>query len=813
MTLPSHAEIIIVGGGIAGCSSAYHLAKLGKTDVLLLEQGKLTSGTTWHAAGLIGQMRPNRTMTAMSQYGIGLYATLEAETGLATGWKQCGSVNVARTPERMKVLRKQTALAHSFGVECDLISPAEAGARYPLMRTDDLQGAIWLPGDGKANPADLCMSLAKGARQRGVTLIEGVEVTGVLMERGRAVGVETAQGTVRCEVLLNCAGQWARQFGRLAGVNVPLYSAEHFYIVTGRIEGVHPMLPVMRDPDGSIYYKEEVGGLLMGGFEPVAKPWRVDPIPADFAFQLLDEDWAQFEPLMRNAIHRTPCLETAPVKMLLNGPESFTPDGNFILGETPELRNYFVCAGFNSAGIANSGGAGRLIAEWIVGGEASTDLSDVDIRRFGAFTGNRKALAERTVESLGLHYAMRWPRQELETARPLRTSPVYELLAAQGAEFGSKNGWERANYFRPPSAAGERPARPPDTLEKPGWLPWMVEEQRATREAVALYDQSSFSKLLLQGRDALAVLQRLCANEMDMAVDSMVYTALLNERGGFESDLTVIRQAPDRCGERFLIITGAAQAVRDFHWMARHIGDDEQAVLTDVSPLYSVFSLMGPRARALLARVSPDDLSPEALKLSRTRVIDVGLARVRAARMSYVGGPGFELYVPVEMARHVYLELLAAGADLGLRQAGYFALDALRVERGRRAWGAELGPDETPWEAGLMAGVKLDKTSAFLGQQALRRLREQPLRKKLVTLVLDSPEAFVWGGESILLDGEPVGEISSAGWSPRAGACVALGYVRGASANTPHAGSAAQIALWGEPFGVKLYDQWPMPAP
>jgi glycine cleavage system aminomethyltransferase T/glycine/D-amino acid oxidase-like deaminating enzyme len=813
MPLPSHAEIVIVGGGIAGCSSAYHLARLGKTDVLLLEQGKLTSGTTWHAAGLIGQMRPNRTMTAMSQYGIGLYATLEVETGLATGWKQCGSVNVARTPERMKMLRKQTALAHSFGVECHLISPDEAGARYPLMRTDDLQGAIWLPGDGKANPADLCMSLAKGARQRGATLLEGVEVTGVLIERGRAVGVKTAQGTVRCEVLLNCAGQWARQFGRLAGINVPLYSAEHFYIVTGQIAGVHPMLPVMRDPDGSIYYKEEVGGLLMGGFEPVAKPWRVDPIPANFAFQLLDEDWAQFEPLMRNAMHRTPCLETAAVKMLLNGPESFTPDGNFILGEAPELGNYFVCAGFNSAGIANSGGAGRLIAEWIVGGEPSTDLADVDIRRFGAFTGNRKALAERTVESLGLHYAMRWPRQELETARPLRTSPVYELLAAQGAEFGSKNGWERANYFRPLSVTGERPTRPSDTLDQPGWLPWMVEEQQATREAVALYDQSSFSKLLLQGRDALAVLQRLCANEMEMVVDSMVYTALLNERGGFESDLTVIRQTPDRLGERYLIITGAGQAVRDFHWISRHIGEDEQAALSDISPMYSVFSLMGPRARALLARVSPDDLSPEALKLSRSRVIDVGLARVRAARMSYVGGPGFELYVPVEMARHVYLELLAAGADLGLRQAGYFALDALRIERGRRAWGAELGPDETPWEAGLMAGVKLDKASAFKGQQALRRLREQPLRKKLVTLVLDSPDAFVWGGESILLNGEPVGEISSAGWSPQAGACVALGYVRGAAAHMRHAGSAAHIALWGEPFSVKLYDQWPAPAP
>ncbi len=802
MTLPTHAEIIIVGGGIAGCSTAYHLAKAGKTDVLLLEQGKLTSGTTWHAAGLIGQMRPNRNMTAMSKYGIELYAALEAETGLATGWKQCGSVNVASTPERMQVLRKQAAMAHSFGVECHLISPQEAGERYPVMRTDDLQGAIWLPGDGKANPADLCMSLAKGARNRGVRMHEGIEVTGVIVENGQVKGVRTAQGEVRCEVLVNCAGQWARQFGLLAGVNVPLYPAEHFYIVTGNIEGVHPMLPVMRDPDGFIYYKEEVGGLLMGGFEPVAKPWRVDPIPADFQFQLLGEDWDQFEPLMKNAIHRTPCLETADIKMLLNGPESFTPDGNFILGEAPELRNYFVCAGFNSSGIANSGGAGRLMAEWIVGGEPSTDLWDVDIRRFGPFTGNRRALAERTAETLGLHYAMRWPRQELETVRPLRTSPLYDLLAAKGAEFGSRNGWERANYFKASAAT----TRPDHTLGRPGWLPGMIEEQRATREAVALYDQSSFSKLLLAGRDALAVLQRLCAKNMDVPVNRMVYTAMLNERGGFESDVTVIRQQPNAMGERFLIVTGSAQTVRDFDWIARHIQPQEHAILTDISPLYSVLSVMGPNAQTLLARLCPDDLSATGLKFSWTRLIDLGHARVRAARMSYVGGPGYELYVPVEMTRHVYLALQEAGRDLGLRDAGYYALDALRIEQGRRAWGAELGPDETPFEAGMMAAVDLDKPGGFIGRDALLARQGQPLRKKLVTLVADLPGHYLWGGESIWLQGQPSGEVSSAGWSPAAGACVALGYVRGDAANQLHTGTAVELDVWGERIGARLYD-------
>ena len=803
MTLPDQARVVIVGGGIAGCSVAYHLAQLGVTDVLLLEQGKLTSGTTWHAAGLVGQMRPNRNMTRMSRYGIELYSRLEAETGLATGWKQCGSVNVARTPERMKVLRRQAALARSFGVEVHVITPKEAGDLYPVMRTDDLQGALWIPGDGKANPADLCMSLAKGARLKGVRIVEGVQVTGVRSERGRVTGVLTAQGEVRCDTLVNCGGQWARQFGALAGVNVPLYSAEHFYIVTDRIEGVHPMLPVMRDPDGFIYYKEEVGGLVMGGFEPQAKPWAVDPIPADFQFQLLPEDWDQFEILMTNAIHRTPCLETAPVKMLLNGPESFTPDGNFMIGEAPGLAGYFVCAGFNSAGIANSGGAGQLVAQWIVDGETPCDLWDVDLRRFGAFTANRRALAQRTGETLGLHYAMRWPRQELVTARPLRTSPLYDLLAARGAEFGSKNGWERANCFRP---AGAAPAR--HGLGTPDWLPWMRSEMRATREAVALYDQTSFGKLLLQGPDALALLQRLCANDVDVAPGRMVYTGLLNRRGGFESDLTVMRQAADR----FLLVTGSAQPQRDADWIARQAGD-AAVTITDVSALTCVLSVMGPRSRELLARVSPDDLSPAGLKFSHTKEIDLGLARVRAARMSYVGGPGFELYVPVEMARHVYLALHEAGADLGLADAGYYALDALRIEAGRRAWGHELGPDETPFEAGLTVGVKLAKPTPFIGRDALRALQGQPLKKKLLSFVLDDAGDHVWGGETLLVDGAAVGELSSAGFSRAAGRCVALGYVRGAAAGAVHAGTPVQIDLWGRAVAARAFDRWSAPKP
>lgn len=820
--LPTHARVVIVGGGIAGCSTAYHLTKLGITDVLLLEQGKLTCGTTWHAAGLVGQMRPNRTMTRMSQYGIQLYAALEAETGLATGWKQCGSVNIARTPERMQTLHKQAALARSFGVEVEVISPRRAGELWPVMRTDDLQGGLWIPGDGKANPADLTMSLAKGARQRGARLTEDCEVVAVLTHDGaegrrvRAVRVRRGgergdEQEIACDVLVNCAGQWARQFGRLAGVNVPLYSAEHFYVVTGRIDGVHPMLPVMRDPDGFIYYKEEVGGLVMGGFEPEAKPWRVDPIPSSFQFQLLGEDWDQFEVLMANAMHRTPCLETAEIKLLLNGPESFTPDGNFILGEAPELHGCYVCAGFNSAGIANSGGAGRLIAEWIAAGEAPGDLWDVDIRRFGPFMANRRLLAERTAETLGLHYAMRWPRQELATVRPLRTSPLYDALAARGAEFGAKFGWERANYFRPPGAAV-----PPHTLGRPGWLPWVQAEMRATREGVALYDQSSFGKLLLQGRDALAVLQRVCANDVDVPPGRLVYSAVLNARGGFESDLTVMRLEPERGSDRFLIVTGSGQPARDLDWIGRHVRAGEQALLTDGSALWCVLSVMGPRARELLACVSPDDLSPVALKFSHTAEIDLGLARVRAARMAYVGGPGYELYVPVEVARHVESVLREAGDEIGLDHehgrssglvdAGYYALDALRIEAGRRAWGAELGPDDTPHEAGLWAGVKLDKPGGFIGREALLARQGRPPDRKLLSFMLDDAEAWVWGGEAILVDGQPVGELSSAGWSLAAGRCVGLGYVRGEAARRAHAGTPVRIELWGRPQPATAWD-------
>ena len=771
--LPSHARCIVVGGGIAGCSTAYHLTKLGWRDVLLLEQGKLTCGTTWHAAGLVGQTRATRNATRMSRYGIELYSSLEQETGLSTGWKRCGSLNVAKTAERLVLMKRQMARAKSFGIEFEFVSPQEAGRIAPILRTDDLAGAVWIPGDGKANPTDLTSSLARGARMRGATLIEGAKVTGVTTANGRVAGVQWRAGddtgTIACETVVDCAGQWAREFGRRAGVNVPLYSAEHFYLVTEKVDDVSPELPVIRDPDGYLYYKEEVGGLVMGGFEPQAKPWNVEPIPDGFEFQLLPEDWDHFEVLMRNAVHRTPCLETAQVKLLLNGPESFTPDGNFILGEAPELAGFYVCAGFNSAGIANAGGAGKLVAEWIVAGEAPLDLWDVDVRRFAPFHANRRHLADRTVESLGLHYAMRWPREELQTVRPLRRSPLYDRLAAKRAVFGSKLGWERANYFLPPGAPVPRP-----TFGMPDWLPYVLDEQRACRQAVAIFDQTSFGKFVLKGRDALAILQRLCANEIDVPAGRMVYTALLNARGGFESDVTVVRIGP----REFYLITGSSQTTRDFAWIERAIGADEHAALVDVTSAYAVISVMGPNAEALLRRLSSDDVSKAALPFATTKEIDVGYARARAARISYVGGPGYELHVPTDQCLTLYDALVDAGAEFGLRDAGYYTIDALRIEAGRRAWGAELSPDETPWEAGLGFVVKLDKSVPFIGREALIAKPASAATKRLVTLTFDDPAVFPWGGEPILMNGANVGEITSAGYSRTHGRAVAMGYAR-----------------------------------
>ncbi len=768
--LPTQARAVVIGGGIVGCSVAYHLTKLGWTDVVVLEQGRLSGGTTWHAAGLVGQLRSHPNMTSLIRYSTELYGALEAETGLATGWKRCGSLTVARTQDRMIQLRRTAALARAFGVEAEVITPAEAGRKWPVMRTDDLIGAIWLPGDGKANPTDLTQALARGARTGGARIFEKTRVTGIAVENGAAAGVRTEAGDVACEVVVNCAGQWARQVGRLANVTVPLHSCEHMYIVTREIDGVTPDLPVMRDPDGYVYFKEEVGGLVLGGFEPQAKPWGMDGIPADFEFTLLPDDWDQFEILMENGLIRVPALEHAEVRQFINGPESFTPDNNFILGEAPELRHFFVAAGFNSMGIASAGGAGRALAAWIVEGAPTEDLWPVDIRRFAGFEGDDAFLKDRVSEVLGLHYMMPWPLRELEKARPVRRSPVYDRLRAKGACFGSKMGWERANWF----ATGGAPARMEYSWGRGTWFDRAAEEHRAAREAVAVFDQTSFSKFLLHGGDAEDAVQRLCANDMAVEPGRVVYTGLLNERGGYESDLTVTRLS----GDTYFIVSGSAQTTRDLDWIRRSIPPEARASLTDVTSDYAVFGVMGPSARALLTGVAGADLGNEAFPFATMRDIGIGRAPVRALRVTYVGEMGWELYVPVEFAPAVYDDLVRAGRELGLRDAGYYALDSLRLEKGYRAWGRDIGPDCTPLEAGLAFAVCLDKP--FTGREALVRQREQGLTQRLVQFVLDDPEPLLFGGELILRDGQSVGEVRSAAYGHTLGRSVALGWVRNA---------------------------------
>jgi glycine cleavage system aminomethyltransferase T/glycine/D-amino acid oxidase-like deaminating enzyme len=770
--LPGRARVVIIGGGVIGTSVAYHLARMGWTDVLLLEQGQLSCGTTWHAAGLVGQLRASQNGTRLVQYSMELYARLEEETGLSAGFRRCGGLTVARTPDRLTQLKRTAATAAAYQLDCELISPRRAGELYPLLATGDLAGAIWLPGDGRANPTDLTAALARGARDRGVTIRERTRVTGILTQDKAVAGVRTDQGDVEADVLVNCAGQWAKQVGALAGVTVPLHSAEHFYVVTEQIEGVHRDLPILRDPDGYTYIKEEVGGLLVGGFEPEAKPWVApDQLPYPFEFQLLTEDWDHFAILMDSAITRIPALAQAGIKMFYNGPESFTPDNQFILGEAPELRNFFVGAGFNSVGIASAGGAGRALAEWITEGEPSMDASAVDIRRFARFNGNNQWLHDRVSEVLGLHYAVPWPNRELTSARPFRRSPAYHLLEQANAGFGSKMGWERANFFAPP---GQRPVIEYSWGQQ-NWQPWSCAEQRAARTGVALFDQTSFAKYLLSGPDAEQVLQWLCAADVAVEPGRTVYTPMLGARGTYQADITVTRLSADE----FLLVSSAASTERDRDHIIRRMPAGARAALADVTSSYAVYGVMGPRSRALLSRLSRGDFSDAAFPFGSSREIDLGYATVRATRISYVGELGWELYVPAEFAVGVYQDLVRVGADLGLVNAGYYAIESMRLEKAYRAFGRELTPDDNPVEAGLLFACKLGTSLRFLGREAVEQARADGPRRRLVSLVLDAdPGAMIWGGELVLKDGVAVGQVTSGAWGEAVGGCVGLAYVR-----------------------------------
>ncbi|WP_072396309.1 FAD-dependent oxidoreductase [Hyphomicrobium sp. CS1GBMeth3] len=769
--LTTSAKIVIIGGGIVGCSTAYHLAKMGLTDVILLERGALTSGSTWHAAGLVGQLRSSANITQLLGYSVALYDRLEAETGLATGWKRNGGLRLACNAERWTEVKRQATTAKSFGLDMHLLSPKEAQELWPLMQVDDVVGAAFLPTDGQASPSDITMSLTKGARQGGVTIQENVTVTGIETEDGRVQAVVTDKGRVACEKLVICAGQWSRQIGKLAGINIPLVSMQHQYLITEKIEGVTSSLPTLRDPDRLTYWKEEVGGLVMGGYEPNPMPWAETKASEPFAFQLLENDLEHFEPLLELAAGRVPAMETTGIRQFINGPESFTPDGNFILGEAPEARNIFVGAGFNAFGIAAGGGAGMALAEWVAKGEPPYDLWPVDIRRFGRNHLDTNWVRTRTMEAYAKHYTMAWPHEEHHSGRPLRRSPLYDRLTAQGAVFGEKLGWERPNWFAE-ATAGEEP-HDVYSFGRQNWFGAVGREHQAARERVAVFDQTSFAKFQLLGRDAEQALSWIAANDVAKAPGHLIYTQMLNGKGGIECDLTVGRLADDA----YYIVTGTGFATHDFDWIRRSIPAGLDARLVDVTSAYGVLSVMGPRSRDVLQALTSEDLSNTGFPFSRIRQITLAGAPLLALRVTYVGELGWELHIPVEFMASVYDAIMAEGAKHGIANAGYRAIESLRLEKGYRAWGSEISPDHSPLVAGLGWAVKLKSNTPFQGRDALEMQSAKPLPRRLACFTAD-PAVVLLGRETIYRNGERVGWLASGGFGHTVGRSIGYGYVR-----------------------------------
>lgn len=767
MNLPSSSKIVVIGGGIIGCSTAYHLAALGQ-EVLLVEKAKLTSGSTWHAAGLVGQLRSSANITQLLGYSIELYNKLEAETGLSTGWKMNGGLRLACNQERWTEVKRQATTAHSFGLEMQLLTPHEAQDLWPLMDVSDVVGAAFLPTDGQASPSDITQALAKGARSGGVHIAEECPVTAILTDKGRLTGIRTPHGGVACEKLVLCAGQWTRELAATIGVTVPLVSVEHQYMITEPF-GVPSDLPTLRDPDRLTYYKEEVGGLVMGGYEPNPIPWANDGVPKNFDFQLLQSNFDHFEQIVDLALPRVPALEETGIKQLLNGPESFTPDGNFILGEAPEIGNVFVGAGFNAFGIASGGGAGMALAEWVAKGEPPYDLWPVDIRRFGRPHTDTDWVRTRTLEAYAKHYTMAWPSEEHASGRPCRRSPLYDRLLQGGAVFGEKLGWERPNWFAEP----DEEARDVYTFERPNWHPAVGREHRAARDAAVLFDQTSFAKFVLKGPDAEAALSWIAANRVDGPVGKITYTQMLNDRGGIECDLTCVRTACDE----FYIVTGTGFATHDFDWIQRNVPDGMNAQLVDVTSGNAVLSLFGPKSREILSALTNTDLSNDAFPFASMRKISLAACPVMALRITYVGELGWELHMPTEYAVTVFDALHAVGAQHGLRNAGYRAIETLRLEKGYRAWGSDIGPDHTPDEAGLGWALKLSSNIDFKGRDAVQVQRANGVPKMLATFTTPG-DVILSGRETIYRDGSRCGWLSSGGYGHSLEKSIGIGYVR-----------------------------------
>jgi 4-methylaminobutanoate oxidase (formaldehyde-forming) len=799
MTPPSHADVVVIGGGIIGCSTAYHLARDHKSRVLLLEQNRLTSGSTWHAAGLVGQLRSSASITQVLKYSVELYKGLERETGLATGWKMTGCLRLATNTDRWIEYKRLATTAQSFGMEMHLLSPSEVKSMWPLMDVSDLVGASFLPTDGQASPSDVAQSLAKGARMHGAEIREGVRVTGFEVAGKRVTAVVTDQGRIACEKVVNCGGQWARQIGAMAGVTVALQPVKHHYVITEKVDGLATDIATVRDPDRRTYFKEEVGGLVFGGYEPDPVPWTLGDVPQDFAFQLFEDDWDHFEQHMVQALPRVPALEKTGIKQMIHGPESFTPDGNFILGAAPNLQNFFVGAGFNAFGIASAGGAGWVLAEWVARGEAPMDLWVVDLRRFSPLHADREWVCERTLEACAKHYTIAFPHEEYESGRPRIVSPLYARLKALNACFGSKLGWERPNWFAPP---GTEP-RDIYSMGRQNWFDAVGEEHRAIRERVGVFDQSSFAKFEMIGRDAAEALSWICANDVAKPPGRLTYTQMLNSRGGIECDLTVARLAD----ERFYIVTGTGFRTHDFGWIADHIKPDFDAKLTDVTENWGTLSLMGPRSREVLAAITRTDVSNASFPYGHVREIAVGGSLVRALRVTYVGELGYELHVPIGAIGEVFDALMAAGAKHGISPAGYRAIESLRLEKGYRAWGSDITPNDNPFEAGLGFAVKLKSNTPFMGREACAAQSHAPLKKRLAGFTTENSDVVLLGRETILRNGKQVGYLTSGGYGYTIGRPVGYGYVRnGAGVSEDYVlGGDYELVVAQEPVKAQVH--------
>ena len=779
MDIPAKARAVIIGGGVVGCSVAYHLGKLGWTDVVLFERKQLTCGTTWHAAGLIAQLRATRNMTRLAKYSQELYFGLEEETGVATGFKRNGSITVALTDERMEELRRSAAMARAFGVQIDEISTSDIQSRYPGLTVDDAVGGVWLPKDGQADPVNITQALAKGARNYGAKIIQGVKVTDIHQTDGRVTGVMTDQGPVEADYVVNAGGIWAREIGAMAGVVVPLHACEHFYIVTEGIDGLTSNLPVLRVPDECAYYKEDAGKILLGAFEPNSKPWGMSGIPEDFEFDSLPEDFDHFEPILERAVGRFPALAEAGIQTFFNGPESFTPDNRYILGEAPELQNFFVAAGFNSVGIQSAGGAGMVLAEWMDTGNAPMDLWDVDIRRMQPFQANRSYLKSRVSETLGLLYADHFPYRQVETARDVRQSPIHDRLKGEGACFGELSGWERANWFLPKAErdAG-KPAEYQYSWKRQNWFDYSADEHNAVRNYVGMFDLSSFGKIRVVGKDAEVVLQRLCGNDVAVPDGKIVYTQFLNEDGHIEADVTVTRLS----SEEFIVVTPAATVRRDLHWINGHIPDGAHCFATDVTVSESVMAVMGPEARDFLQPLIPQSLSNVDFPFGTAQPIEIGHGIARAHRVTYVGELGWELYVSTDMANHVFDALMARAGDHPLRMCGLHALDSCRIEKAFRHFGHDISNEDHVLEAGLGFAVKEGKPDTrfggMIGADAVKAKRNDGLNQRLMQFRLTDAQPLLYHNEAILRDGEIVGYLTSGNYGHHLGGAIGLGYVK-----------------------------------